>query len=98
MKSFRERLKVRMRKDRPMTTISMRIPEDLIEEMKEIAPLLGFSGYQPLIRSYIGEGLRRDEALLAQPEIKVLGDTLRKHGIADDVISDVIAETVRKSA
>jgi hypothetical protein len=98
MKTLRERLEVRMRKNRPMTTISIRIPEDLIEEMKEFAPLLGFSGYQALIRSYIGEGLRRDETLFAQPEIKVLGDTLRKNGIAEDVITQVIAETLQKSA
>jgi len=98
MKNMRERLDVRMRKNRPMTTISIRIPEDLIEEMKEFAPVLGFSGYQALLRSYIGEGLRRDEALFAQPEIKVLGETLRKHGIPDAVISEVIAETLQKSA
>jgi len=54
MKTMRERLEVRMRKDRPMTSISIRIPEDLIEEMKEFAPLLGFSAYQSPIRSYIG--------------------------------------------
>ncbi len=98
MKSLRDRLQVRMRKNRPMTTISIRIPEDLIEEMKEFAPLLGFSGYQALLRSYIGEGLRRDEALFAQPEIKVLGETLRKNGIAEDVIEKVIAQTLQKSA
>ena len=98
MKNMRERLDVRMRKNRPMTTISIRIPEDLIEEMKEFAPVLGFSGYQALLRSYIGEGVRRDEALFAQPEIKVLGETLRKHGIPDAVISEVIAETLQKSA
>ncbi len=98
MKSLRERIELRRRRNRPMTTISIRIPEDLIEEMKEFAPLLGFSGYQPLIRSYIGEGLRRDEALFAQPEIKVLSDTLRKRGIPEDVITEVIAETLQKSA
>lgn len=81
-----------------MTTISIRMPEDLIEELKEIAPLRGFSGYQSLLRSYIGEGLRRDESLFSQPEFKVVSDTLRKHGIAEDVITEVIAETVRKSA
>jgi len=37
--------------------ISMRIPEDVIDDLKEIAPSLGFSGYQPLIRAYIGQGL-----------------------------------------
>ncbi len=31
MKTMRERLKVRLRRDRPMTTISLRMPEDAIE-------------------------------------------------------------------
>jgi hypothetical protein len=53
-------LRERLRKDRPMTTIRLRIPEDVVEELKQIAPLLGFSGYQPLIRAYIGQGLRQD--------------------------------------
>ena len=54
MKTASERIKARLKKDRPMTVISMRIPEDVIEDLKEIAPSLGFSGYQPLIRAYIG--------------------------------------------
>jgi len=49
MKTMRARLKQRMRKDRPMTVNSMRIPEDVIEDLKEIAPTLGFPGYQPLM-------------------------------------------------
>jgi len=35
----------RLRKDRPMTIISLRMPEDVVEDLKRIAPLLGFSGY-----------------------------------------------------
>ena len=58
MKTMRERLKVRLQRDRPMTTISLRMPEDVIDDLKEIAPALGFTGYQPLMRSYIGQGLR----------------------------------------
>ena len=98
MKSLGDKIADRLRKGRPMTTISIRIPEDLIDDLKDLAPLRGFGGYQPLIRSYIGEGMRRDEAALAQPEIKVLGDTLRKHGVAEEVITEVIAETLSKSA
>src|ERR1035437_7671403 len=49
MKTASERMRQRLRKDRPMTVISLRIPDDVIEELKEIAPSLGFSGYQPLI-------------------------------------------------
>ena len=47
-------LRERLRGDRPMTTISLRIPEDVVAQLKHVAPLLGFSGYQPLIRAYLG--------------------------------------------
>ena len=57
-----EKLKKRLSKDRPMTSITLRIPVDVVESMKEIAPHKGFSGYQTLLKAYISEGLRRDEA------------------------------------
>jgi hypothetical protein len=98
MKTLAEKIRGRMRPDRPMTTISIRIPEDLIADLKEMAPLLGFSGYQPLIRSYIGQGMRRDEAALNNPELTGLRQTLERHGIPEDVITEVVAETIRKSA
>lgn len=50
-----ETLKKRLDKNRPMTTITIRIPEDVVDDLKRLAPLLGFSGYQPLIRAYIGQ-------------------------------------------
>lgn len=50
----------RLRPGRPMTMVSLRMPEDVVEELKRIARLLGFSGYEPLIRAYVGQGLRRD--------------------------------------
>lgn len=53
---IRERLKKRLAKDRPMTSITLRIPVDVVESLKEIAPRKGFSGYQPLLKSYITEG------------------------------------------
>jgi hypothetical protein len=55
-----DRIAKRLRKDRPMTTISIRLPEDVIDDLKLLAPALGFSGYQPLMRAYIGQGLRKD--------------------------------------
>ncbi|WP_051088779.1 hypothetical protein [Lamprocystis purpurea] len=59
-----ERLQKRLAKDRPMTTITLRIPVDVVESLEVIAPLKGFSGYQTLLKSYLSEGLRRDEALV----------------------------------
>jgi hypothetical protein len=98
MKTASERIQRRLKKDRQMTVISMRIPEDVIEDLKEIAPSLGFSGYQPLIRAYIGQGLRKDQAQMENSQLQLLTESLRKHGIADHVISAAFAESQRKTA
>lgn len=96
--SMNERIQKRLRKDRPMTSISLRIPEDVIEDMKAIAPTLGFSGYQPLIRAYIGQGLRKDLARLENDQVKLVVESLRRHGVDDQVIAEAIAEVKAKSA
>lgn len=96
--SMNERIQKRLRKDRPMTSISLRIPEDVIEDMKAIAPTLGFSGYQPLIRAYIGQGLRKDLARLENDQVKLVVEILRRHGVDDQVIAEAIAEVKAKSA
>ncbi len=98
MKNMRERLNRRLQRDRPMTTISLRMPEDLIDDLKEIAPMLGFTGYQPLIRSYIGQGLRKDLQRLDGSQLEALTESLRKQGISDEKISLVIAEAGLKTA
>ncbi|NYF78495.1 hypothetical protein [Granulicella arctica] len=98
MKTVSERLKQRLTKDRQMTTISIRIPEDVIGDLKEIAPALGFSGYQPLIRAYIGQGLRKDQAEMEHSQLLTLTESLRRHGIDDTVISAAIAEAKLKIA
>lgn len=87
-------LKRRLQKDRPMTTISLRIPEDVVEDLKRIAPKLGFSGYQPLIKAYVGRGLRVDlERLESQTEnIMHLVESLKRRGVAEEVIASALAE------
>ena len=87
-------LKKRLQKERPMTSVTIRIPQDVIEDLKSVAPQLGFSGYQPLIRAYIGQGLRQDLARLqAKPDIRSFIDRLKKHGVDEDIINEAIAET-----
>ncbi len=44
-------LKKRLTQDRPMISITVRVPEDVVESMKTIAPLRGFSGYQAPLKS-----------------------------------------------
>ena len=87
------KLKKRLHKDRPMNTISLRMPEDVVEDLKRIAPSLGFSGYQPLIRAYIGQGLRVDmEKLENKPDIYNFIESLKRHGIKESVISEAMDE------
>lgn len=93
-----ERLQRRLRKDRPMTTISIRIPEDVIDDLKEIAPDLGFTGYQALMRSYIGQGLRRDLEALRNPQLEEFADNLSRHGVDQKILRDALKELRRKSA
>lgn len=81
-----EPLKKRLDKNRPMTSITLRIPEDVVESLKSIAPQKGFSGYQALLKAYIGEGLRRDEAQFAFSKEARLIAALKKHGVPDSVI------------
>ena len=86
-------LKKRMSKNRPMTSITLRIPEDVIEDLKRIAPQLGFSGYQPLIRAYIGQGLRQDLARLeGQLNVEKFINNLRRHGVDATTIDEAMSE------
>jgi len=91
-----EALKKRLDKNRPMTTITIRIPEDVIEDLKRIAPLLGFSGYQPLVRAYIGQGLRSDLEQLEGDTISALIASLKRHGVSDEVIHEALTEVTQK--
>jgi len=96
--TMNEQIQKRLRKDRPMTSISLRMPEDVVEDLKAIAPTLGFSGYQPLIRAYIGQGLRKDLARLETDQVKLVVESLRRHGVADQVIAEAIAEMKARTA
>lgn len=75
-------------KDRPATSISMRIPLDVLEKLKRIAPAKGMSGYQSLIKYYIGQGMLRDIEIVRQleGEDERLEATLSKIGLDPDKI------------
>ncbi len=98
MKTARELMREQMKQERVMTAISLRIPENVIEDMKEIAPMLGFSGYQALIKAYISQGLRKDLEKLEGSQVVALTESLRKQGVSDEKISAAIAEAGLKKA
>ena len=95
--SMNKRVARRLRKDRPMSTISIRVPDDVIDDLKLLAPALGFSGYQPLLRAYVGQGLRRDLAKLEKDQIRLVVDGLRRRGVDARVISEAVAEAKAKA-
>ena len=94
--SMTKRLKKRLQ-DRPMTSISIRMPEDVLDDLKEIAPGLGFSGYQALIRFYIGQSLRKDLARRETGPVAIMAESLRRHGVSDTVIEEALAEAMTRS-
>lgn len=87
-----ERIKKRLRKDRPMTSITLRVPEDVVDDLKAMAPQLGFSGYQPLIRAYISEGMRRDEKKLHFTPAQRMAQALKARGVDPAIVDQALIE------
>ena len=91
-----ERIAKRLRRDRPMVSVTLRMPDDVLEDLKHVAPLLGHSGYQPLMRAYIGRGLREDLAQLDESELDALVASLRRQGVDEALLTKALAETRSK--
>ena len=87
-----ETLKKRLRRDRPVTSITLRIPVDAVDSLKAIAPHKGLSGYQTLLKSYISEGLRRDQARYGADALERLTRALKKRGISDKLLGAALRE------
>ena len=89
-----DKLRQRLRQDRPVAEVTVRMPEDVVEDLKGVAERLGFSGYQPLIRAYVGQGLRVDlERLEKEAEgLQLLVNSLRRQGVAEEILARAIAE------
>ena len=87
-----EALKKRLDRARPMTSVTLRMPDDVVDDLKRLAPLLGFSGYQPLIRAYVGQGMRVDLNRLDVDKVAALVYSLKRRGVSESVIEDALEE------
>lgn len=83
-------LKKRLQRDRPMVTVTLRMPEDVVDDLKRLAPMLGFSGYQPLMRTYIGQGLRADQEKLDSAPMTRLLENLKAQGVPEEALARAI--------
>jgi hypothetical protein len=81
-------IKRRLTRDREMTTITLRIAVDIVDSMKTIAPQKGFSGYQGLLKTYISEGLRKDEAEYVFSKHARVMAALRKRGVDEKILEE----------
>jgi hypothetical protein len=93
-----ETLRKRLDRERPMTSITLRMPEDVVEDLKRLAPMLGFSGYQPLLRAYVGQGMREDLKRLDTDQIAALVTSLKRRGVSDKLIKDALQDAKSEGA
>ncbi|MEW5911889.1 MAG: hypothetical protein AB1814_04990 [Thermodesulfobacteriota bacterium] len=86
--------KMKLSEKRPLTMISLRMPADVLEDLKRVARLKEMSGYQALIKFYVGQGLRKDRADLRRKDaVQKARVILEKHKVDPKIIEEVV-ETV----
>lgn len=77
-----------------MISVTLRIPEDVIDDLKRVAPLRGCSGYQPLMRAYIGQCLRADLERFERPALDLI-EALKRQGVSETLIERALAESTQ---
>ncbi len=87
-------LKQRLDRNHPMTSVTIRMLEDVVEDLKKVAPLLGFSGYQPLIHAYVSQSLRLDLERFESETVTALVASLKRRGVSDAVINEALSEVI----
>lgn len=91
-------IKKRLAKNRPMVSVTLRMPEDVIVDLKRIAPLKGFSGYQGLMRAYVGAGLRDDMERFEGSAVAKLIEKLRERGVSEETLIKAASEVSGSAA
>ena len=83
-------LKKRLCKDRPSSVVQIRIPDDVISDLRRVAPHFGIPDYQSLICHYVGKCLREDlESLEHSPTEDVIR-SLGNHDVQEETFDEAI--------
>lgn len=85
-------LQTRLNKERKMISVTLRMPEDVVESLKHIAPLKGHTGYQALLKAYVSEGLRQDEAVYLFGSTARFAEALKARGVDAKLLEEVARE------
>jgi primase-polymerase (primpol)-like protein len=92
MKNLNDRVRDRLQAGkRESTQISIKMYLDVIEDLKLIAENKGFSGYQPLMKNYIHQAMRKDlEEVLDQVFKDRLVNALRDAGVSETTLQTAV--------
>ena len=85
-------IRKRLAKNRPMVPVTLRMPADVIEDLKRVAPRKGYSGYQALVRAYVGAGLRDDLERYDSPPLDSVLKRLRDQGVPEATLRKALAK------
>lgn len=83
-------IRKRLAKERPMIAVTLRMPGDVVEDLKRVAPMKGFTGYQALIRAYVGAGLREDLERYEDSRLQKILEQLRDDGVPEAVLRKAV--------
>lgn len=76
-----------------MSSIHMKLSEEMIELLEETATEHGFKKIQGLIRLYIREGLDRDNDKYTLTNDEIFLEMLRDKGVSESLIEQAIIDT-----
>ena len=68
------------------------MPADEIEDLKRVAPRKGYSGYQALVRAYVGAGLREDLERYDSAPLDSVLKRLRDQGVPEATLRKALAK------
>ena len=96
MKNLTERVHNRLQAGkRESTQISIKMYVDVIEDLKLIAENKGFSGYQPLMKYYIHQSMRKDlEEVLDKVFQDRLMSALRDAGVNEATLQKAVSKVL----
>jgi hypothetical protein len=92
MNTLADRVRARLKAGkRESTQISIKMYVDVIDDLKLIAENKGFSGYQPLMKFYIHQSMRKDlEEVLDQAFQDKLVKALREAGVNEATLQEAV--------
>lgn len=83
-------LKTRLARSRPMTPITLQLPQDVVESLESIAASRRLSNIQTVLKAFIGDGLRHSDA--NDRRYQRLVEALKARGVDPGVVDAAVQD------